>query len=216
MHPVISYDEIIADLTSHFVRDIDLSVKLIGILFALPNAEITKNEILKHLDWYHVRSGKYIDFYCAGYGPASPNDPKAIYQQELRIRGWYFNPIHIDSVARKIEKTTGWRFNGETTLILTNAKYDKVNYQSYIDFDSMIACNLEEMVKIGAIRTVRGFFDKIFEYAEKAPKNDPTWGFSDKMGLQKISEALISFVASLLPGDLENKIRRIAVFALRK
>src|SRR5947207_3272454 len=42
--------------------------KLVGILFCSPTSNLGKDEITGHLEYFHYRSGHFVDFFCVGYG----------------------------------------------------------------------------------------------------------------------------------------------------
>ena len=178
MHPIISYVEMMSTL---FTRLSFLSenepkrvVRLVGILFARPDVPLAKAQIIESLEYFHVRSGDHIDFFCAGYGPDDPNDEHRDAQVQVLEQGWYFNNIHFESVCSELEAKTSWEYEGRTELILTNARYDREAGVAQFDFDSMIVCKLERWIRIGAIDDVQDFFQRIFRYAKNATGDDPT------------------------------------------
>jgi hypothetical protein len=56
--------------------------------------------------------------------------------------------------------------------------------------------------KDDVIQSVPEFFEKIFRYAEKQTGNDPTWGFSNSVGLPTVGASLLEMILSLLPADV--------------
>jgi len=155
MHPVISYQEMMSTLSIRLSflagKEPGKVVKLVGILFARPDVSLAKAQIIESLEYFHVRSGDHIDFFCAGYGPDDPNDKLRKAQVQVHERGWYFNTKHFERICSAIEAKTGWEYGGRTELILTNASYDPVKHEARFDFNSMIVCKLEGWIRIGAI-----------------------------------------------------------------
>jgi hypothetical protein len=220
MHPVISYQEMMDTLSSRLSflsgKEPNKAVMLVGILLARPDVPLAKEQIINSLEYFHVRSGDHIDFFCVGYGPDDPNDGYRDAQVEVLDRGWYFNTIHFEGVCREIESKTSWEYDGRTELILTNARYDREACVAQFDFNSMIVCKLEKWMRIGAIEDVQDFFERIFRYAKNATGDDPTWGFSDKEGVRSLSDALKELVLSLVPKNFGKELSKTAVFAVQR
>ena len=220
MHPVISYGEIMSTLSTRLSfllgKEPNRPVRLVGILFSRPDVPLAKAQIIDSLEYFHVRSGDHIDFFCAGYGPDDPDDEHREAQVKVLERGWYFNTIHFAEVCSELEAKTGWEYGGRTELILTNARYDREEGVAQLDFNSMIVCKLEKWIRIGAIEDVQDFFERIFRYAKNATGDDPTWGFSDKEGVQSLADALKGLVLSLVPKNFGKELSKTAVFAVQR
>lgn len=73
-------------------------------------------------------------------------------------------------------------------------------------------CYLDEFKRIGAIKEVHKFFEDIFKYAENAKLDDPTWGFSDSMGLTTGWEGLVNVLLSLFPKNIGGELKRVGAF----
>src|SRR5262245_40301582 len=99
----------------------DRAVRLTGILFARPTSPLAKAEITPNLDDLHHRSGKHIQFLCAGYrvgGDSQPGD-----QAEVNSN-WVFSAERFNAFRAEMEEVTTWRYSGGVDLILINARYD--------------------------------------------------------------------------------------------
>lgn len=84
-----------------------------------------------------------------------------------------------------------------------------------IDFTSAIVCDLDRMISDGAIQSVRRFFEEVFRFAEKAGGDDPTWGFSDRLGGGIATSALKRAILSVLPANLRREYCRAEHFVVR-
>jgi hypothetical protein len=71
------------------------------------------------------------------------------------------------------------------------------------------------MIRDHAIHSVRRFFEDVFRFAESVTDPDPTWGFSDEMGVRTAGSALKRVILSLLPEELGAAYRRAKHFAIR-
>ena len=56
------------------------------------------------------------------------------------------------------------------------------------------------------------FFEKIFRYSEETDGRDPTWGFSDRMGVGMGKSALKELLICLLPGGLRSTAREASYY----
>jgi len=218
MIPTFSYEFVCEELAGRFKKRGQGKVRMVGILFARPASQLAKSEIFPNIDHFHSRSGKHIDFFCAGFGAGEGAGPDPIKIPEEYTTKWCSNWIFSNKLfndfQREISSRTRWKPSGESDLILANAKYDPDRQKAHIDFSSAITCSLDQMKRDGAIVSVENFFEKIFLYAENASGDDPTWGFSDRVGKEKFGSALIRFVLSLLPKTIAQDIKRAAHFAV--
>lgn len=188
------------------------ATRMVGLLFAPPETQVGRKEIVPGLNYFHHRSGNNIDFFCAGYSrygftpgqrPVTNDDPP-----------WMFSTEAFDRFRRDIECRSSWRYSGEADLLLMNG--ERVNESSAsLDFHSTIACDLDQMIRDTAIHSSRRFLEDVFRFSENVQLPDPTWGFSDKMGTNTASSALKRVILSLLPKDLGTDYQRAEHFAIR-
>jgi len=219
MIPAWDYSQTLRDLKRAFEWRYEKNgfggVRMVGLLFAPPEARLARDEIIPALEYFHHRSGDNIDFFCAGYrryGPDAERGEKPVTEDDPP---WFFNLRLYDQFRRQIQQLSTWRYSGEADLLLMNANFNEASGEVSLDFTSAIACDLDRMVKDGAIQSVRRFFEQIFQFAEGAQMPDPTWGFSDKQGLRTAGSALKRVVLSLLPRNLGDDYKRAEHFAIR-
>lgn len=203
---------------SGYEENIDYDkVNLVGLLFANPEFPFVKNELLPGLPYFHYRSGKNIDFYWAGYGAYWPdkhmNDQKMI--TEVDGTHWFFSAKYFNIFRQEVEILSRWKFSGDIDLILVNAKIDRKTNKPFLDFSSSIVCNLLLMNKENVIRSVPNLFEDIFRFVETQSGYDPTWNFSDAIGLKTSGLALKKLVLSLLPKDIGKGIENVSHFAVK-
>ena len=216
-------------MQSDLSRDLDRQVKesgkhqeevvrMFGIVFARPELEFVKREILPQLDYFNQRAGKTITFYFAGYLD------KPIRRSTVTVvdgQRWSFDTKAFDEVRKYVEDKSVWKYSGGTDLILANARYIMVdteygNLRSVqIDFSSAISVELKKMLSKKAIDSVGSYFEEIFRYAERQDGLDPTWGFSDSRGIGAVISALKALALSLLPKPLRPEVERAAFSAVR-
>lgn len=191
-------------------------VKMIGILFAQPTHSLAKDEIIPNMDYFHYRSGRNINFYCAGYGDdftiGSYQDRKAA--GEGGFSRWQFSPLAFSNFCRELESRSRWQYSGETELMLANARLDRASTKVVLDFQVAVVCNLAKMKEDKAIPSVMSLFEDIFRYAESQDSTDPTWGFSDRMAVGKSISTLRRLILSFLPKELGADVERLAHLAV--
>ena len=191
--------------------------KLVGILFCAPTSHLGKEEITRHLEYFHYRSGHFVDFFCVGYGAAeapSPSSDSDLVVASVDQVNWTFSPKDYNSFRAHLEEISRWKYSGESDLLLLVARKEHETRAS-LDFSTAIACNLERMQKDEAFSSVRAFFEQIFRFGETYQGSDPVWDLSDKMGLQRGKNFLQEAVLSLLPEPTRKLYRSAKHYAIR-
>jgi hypothetical protein len=219
MDPIIEYGELTDQLTRAFeFRYKDGRAgrfRMAGILFARPSSTLAKLEILPQIADWHFRSGNHIDFFFAGYS-TYPLPPVSGFIT-VDVPGgaqWLYSPEQFDKFRQQMEHRTSWRYSGACDLLLCNAFYDEATSRADLDFRTAIVCQLDAMKKDNAIAGIEQFFEAIFRFAELSANEDPTWGFSDQLGVALGSSALKRMAMSLLPRKLDDSCRQIAHLAV--
>jgi hypothetical protein len=113
---------------------------------------------------------------------------------------WLFSAKKFDQFRQEIEQEAeGWTYGGGTELILANAHYDSSSESASVDFRQAIVIDLDAAIQEKAITDVDHLFEDIVRYTEGQQGDDPTWGFSDRMGLKTARRALKQLLLSILP-----------------
>jgi hypothetical protein len=196
------------------------SFRLVALLFARPDLPLAKEEIIPSLPYYHVRSGRTINFYCAGYktGLGFPDD--VLIAQDVGGYDCFFSTERFNEARSEITAHSTWEYSGGCDLILANAGL-RMNPsapsrpEAYLDFSTALSVNLEKMKAEHAIDSVAGFFEQIIKFTEKYNGSDPTWGFSDAEARTLAGSALKSVVLSLLPKSIRDHFKQAFHFAVR-
>jgi len=171
----------------------------------------------QRLDYFHQRSGRFVDFFCVGYGaywPPSHWPPGTKVVSKLGHTSWLFSPRHFNQARDEIEQQSKWSYSGETDLILTVAR-KAANQPATVDLGNAIACNLEQMIRDQAISSMRAFFEQIFRFGEKYTGEDPVTSLSDKLGVKAGSTFLLEAVLTLVPESARNLYKSARHFAIR-
>jgi hypothetical protein len=187
----------------------------IGVMFCNPNTTFCKNEILLHLNYFHHRSGKHINFFCCGYGA---HWPEGLYQDQQVVASiggtaWSYSDQALVSVLCEFEKDTKWRYSGENELLLLDVSPSIIDDK--LNINSAIVCNLETMNRDKAFTSVRSFFEDIIRYSA-TNKNANGWQFSDRKGGEAAKSYLKEAVLSLLPKTLQETYKKAENYAVRQ
>lgn len=190
--------------------------KLVGVLFCMPTSKAGKDEVLPNLDYFHHRSGLFVDFFCIGYGTHPGEHDVTEKPQPVAVvdnAQWRFSARQFNNCRAQLEADPKWKYSGETDLLLAVARKPK-DGAAYLDCSCVIACNLEEMAKDGAIQSIRAFFEKVFQFGEQYKGNDPVWELSDKFGVSGGGQLLAEAVLTLLPEEVRKRYKATRRFAI--
>lgn len=115
---------------------------IVCLLFVDPlNEDEMGRYITRRFDYLNERSGRYVDFFCAGYNR---------YNNTRR-----FSTKDYVEFINQIEQLTTWRYYGGTNLLLLRyADYD-------LQFDSVYDLNFTRMLIDGLIKDYRYFLEEI-------------------------------------------------------
>ena len=187
--------------------------RMVGLLFARPSSKLSREEVIPNIHYFHDRSAAFINFYCIGYSDHRRGEKDEEVVLELDGKEWTFSNDRFNRMRERLESTSKWKYRGSVELILTNARL-RNRKEADLDLSSAICANLAEMKQIGAIADVETFLEKVIRYAEKPSSIDPTWGFSDKAGVDVAGSAFRSLIVSLLPESLREDVKKAAHFAV--
>jgi hypothetical protein len=224
MIPAYSYDLVIRELQAKFETAqtaAEGETKMLGILFARPQSPLAQLEIIPNLGYFHRRSGASVDFFCAGYG-AYWEGMQGEFPDQFPVTfdgvpRWLFSNEKFDEFRKAIEDRTTWRYQGGCELILANAFVESPSRQAVVDFSgSIIVVDLDHAKEIRAIQSIEQFFEKIFRFTADFQGSDPTWGFSDQMGVEIGRRGLVRFVLSMFPKNVAETAERAVPFVVRR
>lgn len=219
MQPAWSYHSVEEKLTRVFRDQANAGggsdIKMVGFLFAQPNAALGKKEIVPSLDYFHHRSGSSIDFFCSGYrryGQSVHSDERAVTKGE---DPWYFSDTAFNDLRNDVADRTTWRYSGEADLVLLDADFDKRKQMATLSWDAAIMCDLDLMLRSGAITSVNRYFEVVFNFAENYEGNAPTESFSANRNLNVAGSALKRIVLSAVPGGVADDMKSLGYFSTR-
>lgn len=213
-----SYDEAINKATHQLKNKRNQSntdeaiYQMVGVLFARPVQTPATNEIVPNIHYFHERTGANFHFLMIGYGGSGSGTVPVFYGDP---HSWHFSAKMFNSARLQFEEKTSWKYSGAADLILLDAVLRPSSDSAEFDFETAIVCQLDRMLSDKAIPSIQQFFEKIFQYADSAPKNDPTWGLSDTIGFEEGKSVLKRVILSLLPKELRRSYKNLEQFAVR-
>jgi hypothetical protein len=196
-----------------------MRISMVALLFARPELPLAREEIIPSLAYYHVRSGRSINFYCAGYKTGEPFSDDTLIGT-IGGHKSFFSTARFDAARAALAAHSTWQYSGDCDLILANAGLrawspSPFSADAYLDFSSALSVNLDKMKTEGAIDSVPSFFEKIVNFTEQYDGSDPTWGFSDAEAKTLAGSALKSVLLSLLPKPVRSHFKQAFHFAVR-
>jgi hypothetical protein len=192
--------------------------RMVAILFARPDLEVAKKYILPNLNYFNIRAGSNIDFFCIGYRKNSSKVSK-IYDRlnvvTIDNKNWNFSSKIFNDFRTDFEMRTKWSYSGGVDLILLNTEFDNNEQKVVLDFSSAISMQLDSALNDKAIDSVEAFFEKICKFAEEYDVQDPVWKFSDSIGVSKGKQELIDRILSLIPNKFGDSIKKVSYFRVK-
>jgi hypothetical protein len=217
MIPTTSYQQILLKLTNDFEYwrrdDRSLKVTMCGFLFARPHNELASKEIFAEIGYFNHRMGPHIHIFIAGC--FDRHLPRHQFRDRRPIgqgKGWEYSDEAFDSLRREIEAFTAWRYRDGVELLLLNAIRNSNTGEASLDFHSAISVDLQKARDLKSLDSVAALIGRLANYCEQYRGDDPTWGFSDQMGVDTARSALWNLLVGLLPEGLRKDATTARLF----
>ncbi len=184
--------------------------RVAGLLLAQPN-NYTKDEILSGIDYFHIRSGKTIDFFCIGYQTES-------FGRDLPVvtnvdgQDWFFNAQIFNTLRGEIEHITKWKYSGSVELVLFNSYLDDDKNEVKLDFSDSLSIDLKKAKDDKLISSAGEVFEQIISIAENIETDNPTKEMSIKLIGKTGKKSLVNILFNLLPQSIQNDTRKIYMY----
>lgn len=204
MLPAGSYSEMLEELRRRYKKR-----KAIGVLLSRSSTNFFKEEIEDHIDYYHERAGKKMDFYFPGYGAYWPEseykDQKEVCKVEDTI--WLYSNKAFVEFIYNLEKNSSYRFSGESELILIDF------VEGELDFNNIMILQLDKMVKDNVVSSFKTFFEELFQ---SFCKHKTTYDISDALTVNSLISNLFQTICEKLPLNLGRTFNRAKYFCVVK
>lgn len=188
--------------------------EMIGIIFAHPEHELVKNEIIPFFNYMDIRSGKHVDFFFSGYlnqrelgeiDRVSPVEIELKYSRE----NVYFSEVLFLELIKDIERLTNWKRTGGVDFLLLDVVQDKG--KPSLDFSKAIQIELSLAREKERIPLLSIFFESIFRFCESNARKRRTWALSDN----QIPSLALTALENLLPAGLFSLYKTGSIYAVR-
>ncbi len=211
MVTIHNYDDIVEHLERSFKYGTqgNNNSRVAGLLFARPNS-FTKEEILSDINYFHIRSGKFIDFFFIGYQPKDV-DPSLPIVASVGGEKWCFDVVKFNQLRNDTESLTNWTYGGGVELVLFNSFLSTSN-KIELDFSDAVCIDLVEAKGESLISGVGHVFEKIFKIAENITTNNPSKEMSLKLTGTTGKKSIINILFNLLPESIRQETRKIFLF----
>lgn len=189
-------------------------VALVGILLARPEESIAKDKIIPNLKYWHFRSDMNVLFFCVGYTPFYHMPSSTPLGVNFSGFEWAFSHEAFIRVIQEVERQSGWKYIGDPTLMLLNARCD--TKKAYLDFSHHLRINLKEADRFD--QTPTNISEAIFEFASSvnADCDNPVWVYSDKAGCKVLRKGLKEWFLNMLPKALARPTKEALIYAIHE
>lgn len=141
-------DKIMAHIICSYPDDVTTTFVLVWANKRYPQSATA---LLENLEYNHLRSGKYIDFFFPGYIDKSVSSDSSF--------NWEFSPSDFVESIKRIESESKWRYSGNTEFLFLEYRSGKVDYRH------TISINIDQMLKYNIISSVPAFVEDIIRIA---------------------------------------------------
>lgn len=168
-------------------------VRMVVQIFGQPEGSAMK-ELLSRFQYIHTRSAMRVNFYFMGYAyPSSTTN---------------FSPEAFTVAIEELERLTVWRYSGGTDILVLNSRYNLASKVAKLDYSQVVAITLESAIQEKLVRDAGQFCENLIQFARIYTGSEPTWGFSNSQGKQRIGSALKQLVSRILPEPLRSEVNK--------
>lgn len=193
---------------------------IVGILFANPNHNLTKEEFLPFLKQFDLDSQGFTHIFFAGY---ISEKEKCLYNDaEYVLQGpngmdWYFSHEAFKEIQESFHSRTRWRFTGGVDLLLFDAIRD-----SKQQWHSQLSLNINQAVILdlltarsnGALPPICQFLTPIFQEAKQ--QEGSCIARIKQLGLIEGGQSIIEFFLRMfIPQDIIQALRTSSLYVAR-
>ncbi len=188
--------------------------RIVGLLFCPLSGGTGSSQFFERLNYWHLRSGEYFDFFCAGCGGYSM---RADYPNAVEIPNGsdflvYYSEKAFNDFRMDIQQVSRWEYSGDTDLLLLNTKYNQISKKIDLDFSTAIDLKLARMLNTDTIKSLPEFLESL---CQKIEKKSETCAISDDFGVGVLTDIFGESLCGLLPKMASRLWRRGKHFATR-
>jgi hypothetical protein len=186
------------------------SIVLRGFLFARPESDLTKKQVVPSLPYFDLDSGTKFNFLCVGY---FRNDNTSVPVATVRGKKWSFVLGEFIAWKNEFQNKSSWKYSGGVDLILCNEMQS--GPYSWIDLKSSVCVSIDDLLHKKYIRSFETFFQRVVNFANDYKGDRPSWDFSDKQGVRLAGQTLKEAIINFLPKPFHKTVSEAQYFAVR-
>ena len=147
---------------------------------------------------------------------------------DIVLAGWKhsegaltFDAEEFLAFRRVVEKSSVWKYSGETDLLLLNFEVNLDEIDGSFDYSEVIVLPLEEMLRNKHIGSLDGFISELATSARNVSADSrfsgssPVWDMSDHAGILRVKKDLWHAVKKFFLKDYADKLEALEYFAVR-
>lgn len=153
MVPLCTIEDVLEHIKCVYQNDVTTTFVLV---WANRNDPQSATMLLRNMEYYHLRSDKYIDFFFPGY----------IEQNSYTINSfnWEFNVSDFVESIKRIENISKWKYSGSTEFLFLEYKNRK------IDFKHTISINIDQFLNDNPRLSLSNLVEDIIRVARSCNK----------------------------------------------
>jgi hypothetical protein len=186
-----------------FAKELPVPIRPVPLIFGRATCKVFKEELLPDRKYYDLRSGANIELFYMGYADPNP---------EYRVGAFDENDFSEQSFVNAVddfESKTTWKYSGGTDIILLNSFFTP-ELTVRLDFSSVFALQLEEVIHSKLIHSGRAFIEEVMRHSRNCAVEDVIARTSDVVFLRNARSSFLSWVMGLVKlkaEDLGNAYR---------
>lgn len=171
-----------------------LTSRIVALLLAQPD-NFTQEELYSQIDYFNIRSGDIMDYYCVGYIPSN-------IKVKVEVNGvsWTFKERYFNQFRKDLEKITNWNYSGSAEIILFDAKF--FNNEVEFCFKDAICIDLKKAIKNESMDSFGSLFEKIVKFSEKSESSLSAKKLSTALIKNAGKNSFVSILIKLLPESI--------------
>jgi len=160
-----------------------------AFVWANKNFPQASREILDNLEYLHLRSNKYIDFFFPGYRPIDITCTKFNISLD-----WEFISGDFVSAIDRIERISKWRYSGNSEILILEWSHRAIQFEHAISLD------LDYLVKSEIIESPSSLLEDIIRIAKSCNRVSE---FSTELNLLEAKHSVLKAITQYLSKKLQ-------------
>ena len=185
MEPVKTYDSFLNRLKEKYGSE----ERVVCLLILDPtNDDAVGKYIYKRYEYFHVRTGEHLDFFCPGF--------------EVNGRKKHFSVRSFVEFIQQLEELTDWKYYGGTNLLLLQY------YEEELRFDCVYDINFTRMMIDGYMTDYKSFLEGFI----RGIKEDVD-GYLTRQYVKAQAKNVWSTISDFLPDYIRRTVKHFGTTA---